>query len=135
MQNGLDANLTNTTVNYQMNEDEYDGGLGSVPTRLTQQTGVSQTFNQESGSQLLTDADREQTAIDQNEGSPKMNVIQAYFGLIKAYCAINVLLLPKAFKNGGWLLSPIALTVACIFEATCAIKLAQCSLFTGTISY
>lgn len=54
----------------------------------------------------------------------KMNMGQAYFALIKAYCAINVLLLPKAFKNGGWLLSPPSLMVACIFESACAIKLA-----------
>lgn len=108
-----------------MNEDEYDGGLGSVPTRLT-----------ELPAEGLDDAERDPTEIEQeDEGSPKMNVVQAYFGLIKAYCAINVLLLPKAFKNGGWLLSPIALIIACGFEATCAIKLAQCSLFTGTISY
>lgn len=78
----------------------------------------------------------DETAMTEKEdSSPKMNTVQAYFGLIKAYCAINVLLLPKSFKNGGWLLSPISLIVACIFEATCAIKLAQCGLFTGTISY
>ena len=64
-----------------------------------------------------------------------MNTFQAYFALMKAYCAINVLLLPMAFRNGGWALSPCSLIVACTFEATCAIKLAQCGLFTGTISY
>ena len=53
----------------------------------------------------------------------KMTSFQAYFALLKAYCAINVLLLPKAFKNGGYLLSPIALFLACFFECTCAIKL------------
>ena len=53
----------------------------------------------------------------------KMNPCQTYFALIKAYCAINVLLLPKAFKNGGYILSPIALIVSCFFESFCAIKL------------
>ena len=81
-----------------------------------------------------TDAPQETPEIVVSE-APKMDMGQAYFALIKAYCAINVLLLPKAFKNGGWLLSPLSLMVACVFEATCAIKLAQCGLFTGTISY
>mmetsp|Transcript_32233 Transcript_32233/g.49316 ORF Transcript_32233/g.49316 Transcript_32233/m.49316 type:complete len:157 (+) Transcript_32233:722-1192(+) len=64
-----------------------------------------------------------------------MNSLQAYFALLKAYCAINVLLLPKAFKNGGYLLSPIALIISCTFEGTCAVKLSQCGNFTGLISY
>ena len=67
--------------------------------------------------------------------SKPMNCIQAYFALLKAYCAINILLLPKAFKNGGWLLSPIALAISCLFQTTCAIKLAQCGNHTGLISY
>jgi amino acid permease len=53
----------------------------------------------------------------------RMTSFQAYFALLKAYCAINILLLPKAFKNGGYLLSPLALILACLFECTCAIKL------------
>ena len=57
------------------------------------------------------------------EESKKMTPFQAYFALLKAYCAINILLLPKAFKNGGYILSPIALICSCIFECTCAIKI------------
>lgn len=64
-----------------------------------------------------------------------MNMFQAYFALLKAYCAINILLLPKSFRNGGYVLSPITLICACIFEGTCAIKLSQCGLLTGQISY
>ena len=65
----------------------------------------------------------------------EMNQYQAYFALLKAYCAINVLLLPKAFRNGGFALSPLSLMVACTFECTCAIKLSQCGNFTKKISY
>ena len=54
---------------------------------------------------------------------------------MKAYCAINLLLLPKSFKNGGYILSPIALIISCTFEATCAIKLSQCGQHTGKINY
>lgn len=60
--------------------------------------------------------------------SKRMSSGQAYFALLKAYCAINVLLLPKSFRNGGYVLSPIALITSCFFECTCAIKLSQCAL-------
>ena len=61
----------------------------------------------------------------------KMTMFQAYFALLKAYCAINILLLPKSFRNGGYALSPLALMMACLFESTCAIKLSQCGIVTG----
>ena len=54
----------------------------------------------------------------------KMGCFETYIAMIKAYCAINVLLLPKAFANGGFILSPTALLVATIFEALCAVRLA-----------
>ena len=64
-----------------------------------------------------------------------MNRVQTFFALCKCYCAINVLLIPKSFANGGYVLSPIALTISCILQATCAIKLTQCGLATKQISY
>ena len=53
----------------------------------------------------------------------KMGPVKTFFAIIKAYCAINVLLLPRAFANGGYLLSPIAMMTACFFEALCAARL------------
>ena len=47
------------------------------------------------------------------KGVQKMSNIQSFFAVCKCYCAINVLLTPKAFTNGGYLLSPIILLVAC----------------------
>ena len=64
-----------------------------------------------------------------------MNRIQTFFALLKRYCAINVLLTPKSFVNGGFLLSPIALILACFFQTICAIKLSQCGLKVKKISY
>ena len=55
--------------------------------------------------------------------------------MLKAYCAINVLLLPRSFVNGGYLLSPIILVVACTFEATCAVSLCQIALHYGIYDY
>jgi len=67
--------------------------------------------------------------------SSKMNKCQAFFALCKCYCAINVLLTPKAFKNGGYLLSPIALMLACSLQTLCAIKLSQCGMKLKKCSY
>ena len=53
----------------------------------------------------------------------KMNTTETVFAVVKAYCAINVLLLPRSFANGGYMLSPIAMMVACFFEALCAARL------------
>ena len=55
----------------------------------------------------------------------KMGPVKTLFAILKAYCAINVLLLPRAFANGGYLLSPIAMMSACFFEALCAARLTQ----------
>jgi hypothetical protein len=60
-------------------------------------------------------------SIPSTEG--KMTPVQAFFAILKAYCVINILLLPKAFQNGGYILSPIVVVIACIFEGLCAIKL------------
>ena len=45
--------------------------------------------------------------------SQKMNKFQSFFALCKLYCAINVLLVPKAFKNAGYLASPLIVLVSC----------------------
>ena len=87
--------------------------------------------NDEFWDQVLLSVPNEAIVVDVVE----MNQFQAYFALLKAYCAINVLLLPKAFRNGGYALSPLALIVACTFECTCAIKLSHCGNFTKKISY
>ena len=66
-------------------------------------------------------------AISQNGSviAKKMGPFKTYFAVIKAYCAINVLLLPRSFVNGGFVLSPIALLVAGFFETLCALRLTQ----------
>ena len=45
--------------------------------------------------------------------------------MCKAYCAINVLLLPKAFSKGGYIISPLAMAIGCFFETYSAVKLAR----------
>ena len=53
-----------------------------------------------------------------------MGPVKTYFAIMKAYCSVNVLLLPMAWAKGGYIVSPIALFVACFFEGYASIKLA-----------
>ena len=62
--------------------------------------------------------------IEVKEVKRTMTTFQTFFALLKAYCAINVLLLPLSFKNGGYILSPVMMIIACCFMTLCAIQLA-----------
>ena len=64
-----------------------------------------------------------------------MGACETYFAVIKSYCAINVLLLPKAFKNGGFVLSPAAMFVAVFFETLCAVRLSKVAHIQKVYSY
>lgn len=55
--------------------------------------------------------------------------------LCKGYCSINIMILPKQFDNGGWLLSIISINVACCFVLHCALKLVKCGLKIDKYSY
>jgi amino acid permease len=64
-----------------------------------------------------------------------MGTLGTIVAVVKAYCAINVLLLPRAFANGGYVLSPIAMLFACFFEALCAARLTEVAHKYGIYSY
>ena len=68
-------------------------------------------------------------------GVRKMGTVQTFFAVLKAYCAINVLLLPRSFANGGYLLSPCAMLVAVFFEGLCAARLSTVGHMYGIYSY
>lgn len=55
----------------------------------------------------------------------KMGPFKTFMAMCKAYCAINVLLLPKSFTKGGYVVSPAAMAIGCFFETLSAVKLAQ----------
>lgn len=65
----------------------------------------------------------------------KMGTTKTFFAVMKAYCAINVLLLPRSFVNGGYLLSPLAMMVAFFFESLCAVRLTNVANSQGIFSY
>ena len=54
---------------------------------------------------------------------------------MKAYCAINVLLLPNAFAEGGYILSPCAMVFALIFQGMTAKILTDVALEQKIYSY
>ena len=65
----------------------------------------------------------------------KMTKFQAFMALCKGYCAINILVLPKQFDNGGWLVGIAAICLAAAFVIMTALKLLQCGLSTGIYTY
>lgn len=65
----------------------------------------------------------------------KMDTVQTFFAVCKCYCAINVLVTPKSFQNGGYLFTPISLIFAGSLQCLCAIKLTQCGMHLKKISY
>jgi amino acid permease len=50
-----------------------------------------------------------------------------FVALCKSYCAINILILPKNFANGGWLVGIIAICLGGCIVYICASKLVQCA--------
>ena len=40
-----------------------------------------------------------------NQVKQKMSPKETYVALLKGYCAITILMMPKAFLNGGWAVS------------------------------
>lgn len=65
----------------------------------------------------------------------KISKFETYIAIIKAYCSINVLLLPAVFASGGWALSPCAFMVATFFESLCAIRLSMIAMKYKIYSY
>ena len=44
--------------------------------------------------------------------------------IIKGYCAMVILILPKSFENGGYIASPLTLIISAVASTVCALKLA-----------
>lgn len=60
---------------------------------------------------------------------------QAYNALLKAYCSIQILTIPKAYGEGGWLIGTLSLFFSAIVSLICAVKLIECSFKTKLVSY
>ena len=64
-----------------------------------------------------------------------MGPCKTFFAIAKAYCAIGILIMPRSFVNGGYIISPLALFTACFFESLCAARLASVAHSQGIYSY
>ena len=65
----------------------------------------------------------------------KMSPFETYIALIKGYCVLLVLILPKAFASGGFLASSILLIVSGVFSAASACLLAEAGQRENLYSY
>ena len=61
--------------------------------------------------------------ISQIEKPKKMSPTKTFFAILKAYCAINCLLLPMSFGEGGYILGPSAMFIALFFQCLSAAQL------------
>ena len=66
---------------------------------------------------------------------PKMDAFQTYVALVKGYCALVIIAMPKSFQRGGYLFSPIMLFLNGILQYICALKLVQVGQHHGIYSY
>lgn len=65
----------------------------------------------------------------------KMSPFATYVALIKGYCAIAILFIPKAFQNGGWLFSGVSMLISAAMTTICVVKLVSVGLNLKTYSY
>lgn len=60
---------------------------------------------------------------DDNEPEAIMNTTQTFFTIVKGYCESNLLFVPRAFVNGGYIFANVQLVVTSSLMALCAVKL------------
>lgn len=59
----------------------------------------------------------------QVEQTRKLSYFETYIALIKGYCAIAILMLPKSFANGGYGVSPLFIAGNAVVSTVCVAKL------------
>ena len=64
-----------------------------------------------------------------------MSDFYVFMAVCKGYCAINILILPKNFSNGGWLIGVISIGFSMCFVTLCALKLVECGISTKQFKY
>lgn len=61
--------------------------------------------------------------------------MQTFFSLVKGYCAIVALIIPKSFTTGGYIGSPLTVLGSGFLSVYCTIKLCECALQTNIMNY
>ena len=65
----------------------------------------------------------EQEEVDVKKA--KMNAFETYVAIIKGYCALMILVLPRSFQNGGYAMSVAVMGVSAYIQYICALKLVK----------
>jgi uncharacterized membrane protein YkvI len=64
-----------------------------------------------------------------------MTAFETYIAIIKGYCGPSLLYVTKAFSNGGFLWSAMALIISGVITITCALKLIKLGKHFKCFSY
>ena len=73
-----------------------------------------------------------ETITNRDEGISSFKI---FMMLIKGYCAMVILILPKSFENGGYIASPLTLIMSAVVSCICALKLAKVGIKTNIYDY
>lgn len=65
----------------------------------------------------------------------KLNAFETYIALVKGYCAMTIIMMPKAFIMGGWGVSALMLGISAILTTVCVVKLVHSGLHCELYSY
>ena len=65
----------------------------------------------------------------------KLTPFETYIAVIKAFCGTMIMFIPKAFYNGGYLVSPILLLCSLTLTTICMLKLVKVGLKYKCYSY
>lgn len=64
-----------------------------------------------------------------------MSAFATYIALMKGYCALMILVLPKAFMRGGWAFSAGTMGISAFIQIIAALKLVEVGLHLNITSY
>ena len=64
-----------------------------------------------------------------------MTAFQTFAAIIKAYCCLMILVLPRSFARGGYVLSPLAMVMSASLQCYSAVKLVSVANTLGVMSY
>ena len=69
------------------------------------------------------------------EGLGKMGTTETFAAILKGYCAVAILTIPRAFLNGGYLFSPMVLLCSAFMSSYTTCHLINCGLHTRVYNY
>lgn len=102
-------------------------------TSMLEALNVDETFAHQM--QLLHKRSYYGIAHSGDGGKRKLSAFETYVALIKGYCALMILVLPKSFTTGGYVFSPLCLLASATLQVFAGLKLVQTAQSLGLTSY